>query len=146
MKLAPSAPAAGLNLGYLLRDQKRLVEAEAACRRAVKADPHFAPSWHNLADLLDDGGRLAEAVDCEQRALDADPGYADAIFNMALFLQRLRRAGGGAAAVAPLSGARPRFVLGGTRQARIEVLRNPDGECGIGLRIGREECLINSLS
>jgi len=91
MKLDPSDPAAGLNLGNLLREQRRPVEAEAAYRRAVKADPHFAPAWHNLADLLDDGGRLAEAVDCEQRALDADPGYADAIFNMALFLQRLER-------------------------------------------------------
>jgi tetratricopeptide (TPR) repeat protein len=91
MKLDPSDPAAGLNLGNLLRQQRRLVEAEAAYRWAVKADPRFAPAWHNLADLLDDGGRLAEAVDCEQRALDADPGYADAIFNMALFLQRLER-------------------------------------------------------
>jgi tetratricopeptide (TPR) repeat protein len=93
MKLDPSDPAAGLNLGNLLRAQRRVVEAEAAYRWAVKADPRFAPAWHNLADLLDDGGRLAEAVDCEQRALDADPGYADAIFNMALFLQRLERHG-----------------------------------------------------
>ncbi len=91
MKLDPGDPAAGLNLGNLLREQKRMVEAEAAYRFAVKADPHFAPAWHNLADLLDDGGRLAEAVDCERRALDADPGYADAVFNMALFLQRLER-------------------------------------------------------
>ncbi|HWF95245.1 MAG TPA: tetratricopeptide repeat protein [Xanthobacteraceae bacterium] len=91
MKLDPSDPAAGLNLGNLLREQKRTVEAEAAYRRAVKADPHFAPAWHNLADLLDDGGRLPEAIDCERRALDADPGYADAVFNMALFLQRLER-------------------------------------------------------
>jgi tetratricopeptide (TPR) repeat protein len=91
MKLDPSDPAAGLNLGNLLREQRRMVEAEAAYRFAVKADPHFAPAWHNLADLLDDGGRLPEAVDCERRALDADPGYADAVFNMALFLQRLER-------------------------------------------------------
>jgi tetratricopeptide (TPR) repeat protein len=91
MKLDPSDPAAGLNLGNLLREQHRLVEAEAAYRCAVKADPHFAPAWHNLADLLDDNGRLAEAVDCEKRALDADPNYVDAIFNMALFLQRLER-------------------------------------------------------
>ena len=91
MKLDPSDPAAGLNLGNLLRDQRRLVEAEAAYRWAVNADPHFAPAWHNLADMLDDGGRLAEAVDCEQRALDADPSYIDAVFNMALFLQRLER-------------------------------------------------------
>ena len=91
MKLDPSDPAAGLNLGNLLREQRRLVEAEAAYRWAVKADPRFAPAWHNLADMLDDGGRLAEAVDCEQRALDADPDYLDAIFNMALFQQRLER-------------------------------------------------------
>ena len=88
MKLDPSDPAAGLNLGNLLRDARRSVEAEAAYRWAVRADPKFAPAWHNLADLLDERGRLAEAVDCEKRALDANPHYADAMFNMALFLQR----------------------------------------------------------
>jgi tetratricopeptide (TPR) repeat protein len=91
MQLDPSDPVAGLNLGNLLRDQKRTVEAEAAYRWAVKTDPHFAPAWHNLADLLDEAGRLFEAVGCEKRALDADPRYADAMFNMALFLQRLER-------------------------------------------------------
>lgn len=65
------------------------MEAEAAYRWAVKADPNFAPAWHNLADLLDEKGRLAEAVDCQKRALDADPHYVDAMFNLALFLQRL---------------------------------------------------------
>jgi tetratricopeptide (TPR) repeat protein len=89
MKLDPKDPAAGLNLGNLLRNEQCTVEAEAAFRWAVKADPHFAPAWHNLADLLDEGGRLAEAADCERRALDADPEYADAMFNMALYLQRL---------------------------------------------------------
>jgi len=88
MKLDPNDPAAGLNLGNLLRDARRSVEAEAAYRWAVKADPKFAPAWHNLGDLLDERGRLAEAVDCEKRALDADPHYADGMFNMALFLQR----------------------------------------------------------
>jgi tetratricopeptide (TPR) repeat protein len=91
MKLDPSDPAPGLNLGNLLREQRRPVEAEAAYRWAVKTDPRFAPAWHNLADMLEEAGRLAEAVDCEQRALDADPKYADAVFNMALFLQRLER-------------------------------------------------------
>jgi tetratricopeptide (TPR) repeat protein len=65
------------------------VEAEAAYRWAVKADPNFSPAWHNLADLLDESGQLTEAVDCEKRALTADPQYADAMFNLALFLQRL---------------------------------------------------------
>ena len=84
MKLDPNDPAAGLNLGNLLRVQQRTVEAEAAYRWAVKADPNFPPAWHNLADLLDERGRLSEAVDCQKRALDADPQYADAMFNMAL--------------------------------------------------------------
>jgi tetratricopeptide (TPR) repeat protein len=89
MKLDPNDPAAGLNLGNLLRVQQRMVEAEAAYRWAVRVDPKFAPAWHNLADLLDERDRLAEAVDCQKRALDADPNYADAMFNLALFLQRL---------------------------------------------------------
>jgi tetratricopeptide (TPR) repeat protein len=89
MNLDPNDPAAGLNLGNLLRVQSRMVEAEAAYRWAVKADPNFAPAWHNLADLLDEKGGLAEAVDCARHALSADPQYADAMFNLALFLQRL---------------------------------------------------------
>jgi tetratricopeptide (TPR) repeat protein len=89
MKLDPKDPAAGLNLGNLLRTEQRTVEAEAAFRWAVDTDPNFAPAWHNLADLLDETGRLVEAVDCQNRALTADPEYADAMFNMALYLQRL---------------------------------------------------------
>src|SRR6195256_6808006 len=82
MNLNPYDPAAGLNLGNLLRVSSAWLEAEAAHRWA-------APAWHNLADLLDESGRLTEAVDCERRALTADPQYADAMFNLALFLQRL---------------------------------------------------------
>ena len=89
MKLDPNDPAAGFNLGNLLRIQNRTVEAEAAYRWAVKAGPNFALAWHNLADLLEESGRLTEAVDCERRALTADCRYADAAFNLALFLQRL---------------------------------------------------------
>jgi len=56
MNLDPLDPAPGLNLGNLLRVQHRTVEAEAAYRWAVKADPNFPPAWHNLADLLDESG------------------------------------------------------------------------------------------
>jgi tetratricopeptide (TPR) repeat protein len=91
MKLDPSEPAAGLNLGNLLRGQKRTVEAEAAYRSAVKADARFAYAWYNLADMLDEAGRPAEAVEALKRALDADPRYADAMFNLALLLQRQER-------------------------------------------------------
>jgi tetratricopeptide (TPR) repeat protein len=89
INLDPKDPAAGFNLGNLLRDARRMVEAEAAYRQAAKANPNFAPAWHNLADLLDESGRLTEAVDYQRRALDADPQYGDAMFNMALLLQRV---------------------------------------------------------
>ena len=65
------------------------MEAEAAYRWALKANPTFAPAWHNLADLLDERGRLGEAVDCQKRPLEADPQYTDDMFNLALFLQRV---------------------------------------------------------
>jgi len=89
MRMDPTDPAAGHNLGNVLRAQNRSVEAEAAYRSAVQADPGFAPAWHNLADLLDEKGRLSEAVECQRRALAADPNYTDAMFNLALFLQRV---------------------------------------------------------
>ena len=44
MKLDPNDPAAGFNLGNLLRGQQRIVEAEAAYRWAVKVDPRYAPA------------------------------------------------------------------------------------------------------
>ena len=69
----------------------RNLEAEAAYRAAIKADPGFASAWYNLADMLDDQRRTKEAIDCLKRALDADPAYVDAMFNIGLLLQRLER-------------------------------------------------------
>jgi tetratricopeptide (TPR) repeat protein len=69
----------------------RSLEAEAAYRTAVKADPRFAQAWYNLADLLDVQRRTKEAIACLDRALEADPGCADAMFNMALLLQGIER-------------------------------------------------------
>jgi Flp pilus assembly protein TadD len=53
MNLDPNDPAPGLNLGNLLRVQHRTVEAEAAYRWAVKADPNFPPAWHSPCGVLE---------------------------------------------------------------------------------------------
>ena len=137
MKLDPNDPAAGLNLGNLLRVQQRMVEAEAAYRWAVRADPKFAPAWHNLADLLDERGRLAEAVDCQKRALDADPQYADAMFNLALVPAAPWQARRSGDLVETISRTRPHVAMGRARETRVEILRNADGKHGIdGRRAG----------
>ena len=134
MKLDPNDPAAGLNLGNLLREEWRMVEAEAAYRWAVKVDPKFAPAWHNLADLLDEIGRLPEAVDCQKRALDVDPRYVDAMFNMALFLQRLGNYAEAATWWTQYLEHDRTSTWARTRETRTEILRNADGKCDIECR------------
>jgi len=84
VKFAP----APFNLGNMLRSNGRRVEAEAALRAAMRADPMFAEAWYNLSDLLDEQGRSEAAIDCLRKALRAAPAYIDAIFNLALLLQR----------------------------------------------------------
>ena len=106
----------------MLRASGRNLEAEAAYRAAVKADPTFAQAWYNLADVLDDQQRAGEAIACLERALEADPAYADAMFNLALLLQRLDRHG--EAAVWWRRYLRPRrhLAMGGAGEAGIEIL------------------------
>jgi tetratricopeptide (TPR) repeat protein len=84
MKIDPADPVAPLNLGNVLLSSGRNLEAEAAYRAAVRADPNFALGWYNLADVLDDQRRINEAIECLERALGADPTYADAMFTGAL--------------------------------------------------------------
>ena len=88
MKSDPTDAAAPFNLGNLLREFARNVEAEAALQAATRADPTFAEAWYNLSDLLDQQGRLEAAIECLRKAVQIVPDYADAIFNIALLLQR----------------------------------------------------------
>ncbi len=48
MKLDLNDPPPGLNLGNLLPDAWRTVEAEAAYQWDVAADPNSSPAWHKL--------------------------------------------------------------------------------------------------
>ncbi len=137
MKLDPNDPAAGLNLGNLLRVQQRTVEAEAAYRWAVTADPNFAPAWHNLADLLDERGRLSEAVDCQKRALDADPRLRRCHVQHGVVPSAPWQARRSSDLVETISRTRPHVVMGRARETCVEILRNADGKHGIdGRRAG----------
>ncbi|HVS03954.1 MAG TPA: tetratricopeptide repeat protein [Thermoanaerobaculia bacterium] len=72
-----------------------LVDAMAAQRALVAAEPYSAPVHNDLGNLLLLAGEPVAAKDAYQRALELDPDLASAHFNLALLLQQqgaLRRA------------------------------------------------------
>ena len=69
-------PAAGL--GEALRQTGRLVEAEAATRRALLiSEGTHGDTWATLALILDGQGRTADAREALDKALAVDPRLAD---------------------------------------------------------------------
>lgn len=68
----------------------RLGQAETLMRRAVDADPTFAPALNNLGVILMERGETAEAVQIFRRAFATDNGNSDQIRdNLRLALARL---------------------------------------------------------
>ena len=79
------------NLGYLLLQQDRLDEAEAALRRALETRPGYAQAYCNLAAVLGKQERLEEAAVCCLKAIAAEPNYAEAHNNLGYVLQKQGR-------------------------------------------------------
>ncbi len=73
-------------LGDVLTRLGFLMEAEAACRRAVALQDGYAAAHHNLGSALLQAGKLAEAEAAYQRALALDPRLAEAHGNMGVLL------------------------------------------------------------
>jgi Flp pilus assembly protein TadD len=68
----------------------RLGQAERLMRRAVAADPTFAPALNNLGVILMERGKNAEAAEVFRRAFATDSGNSDEIRdNLRLALARL---------------------------------------------------------
>lgn len=71
------------NLGVTYERLGRLAEAEAACRRAIAANPSYAPGHNNLGAVLAAAGRVDEALAAHHAALAANPAFARAYVNLA---------------------------------------------------------------
>ncbi len=73
--LQPTNPVAWSALAQVLADRD---DAERACRRALDADPAFAPALYRLADLLRDKGDHAGCLACCDALVAATPAAAEA--------------------------------------------------------------------
>jgi Flp pilus assembly protein TadD len=80
------------NLGNVLQDRSRYVDAVECYQQAIRLCPHFAEAWNNLGAALGSLARLEDACRAFRQALRIDPGYADAHYNLADTLDLLGRA------------------------------------------------------
>ena len=80
-----------IDRGYDLHEARRLAEAEAVYREALKVHGEDPLLLYNLGVLLEDLDRKAEAAQCYETALRADPRMADCHYNLALLCEALER-------------------------------------------------------
>lgn len=91
LEIDPAMADACLNLGRLLHEAGRTVEAEAHYRRALESRPDDATALFNLGVALQDLGRPAEAAEVYEMALENEPSLADAHYNLAVVYEDLGR-------------------------------------------------------
>jgi tetratricopeptide (TPR) repeat protein len=83
----PALVKARLNLGGLLHEAGRHMEAERVYRAAIEADGSDAVLYYNLGVLLEDMNRKSDALDNYRAALRRDPDLADCHYNLALLCE-----------------------------------------------------------
>lgn len=81
--------AAYVNLGAMLCEQQRCLEAVALYDEALVHCGDTPLVHFNRGTALEDSGRPALAVDAYRRALELDPGLADAHYNLGVLMERL---------------------------------------------------------
>ena len=87
----PAHLEARINLGRLLHNLGRLVQAEGVYREAIGACGNDALLLFNYGVLLDDMKRKGEALEAYEEALRIDPAFADCCYNLALLCEELGR-------------------------------------------------------
>jgi tetratricopeptide (TPR) repeat protein len=80
-----------IDRGYELHEARRLPQAEAVYREALKVHGDEPLLLFNLGVLLQDLERKAEAAECYEAALRRDPRMADCHYNLALLCEALER-------------------------------------------------------
>ncbi len=79
------------NLGNILQGQRRLDEAVASYRQAVRIDPAHAWAHNNLGIALKELSQFQEAADCFRQAIAVKPRYVDSHYNLGVCLMESGR-------------------------------------------------------
>ena len=84
----PHHADAHINLGRLLHQAGRLLEAEAHYVAALVARPTDVLATFNLAVVLEDLGRLDDAIARYRETIELDPAHVDAYFNLSRLYEK----------------------------------------------------------
>lgn len=84
---APTNASVNFNLGLLLAEEQRPLEAEAALRLALKSDPQLAAAAYNLGVLVA-AHSLSESVEFMRRAVALDPDDERYVYTLAFYLRQ----------------------------------------------------------
>jgi tetratricopeptide (TPR) repeat protein len=87
----PAFLDAQINMGWLLHEAGRYVEAERVYRDAIKACGSDSTVLYNLGVLLDDMDRTNAATEAYEAALRGNPNLADCHYNLALLCEDLKK-------------------------------------------------------
>ncbi len=71
-----------INLGHLLREQKRYDEAIEVLEQAIATEPGHAGAYANLGTTIRDTGRYDEAIPILERSIELNPQSAEAHNNL----------------------------------------------------------------
>ncbi len=80
-----------LSLGYLLSEQRRTDQAEAAYREAIRIDPAYVLAYYDLAILMKATNRLKKAEEAYNQALRINSDFVPARYNLANLLRDMGR-------------------------------------------------------
>ena len=89
LTLDPRHADAHVNLGRLLHEEGRTVEAATHYLQALRYDAGHTTAAFNLGVAMEDLGRTSEAMKAYQQCIAADPAFADAHFNLAALLEKI---------------------------------------------------------
>jgi tetratricopeptide (TPR) repeat protein len=98
------------------------MEAAAALRRAIAADPNDESAWRLLGGALASGGDAQGAVQAFQRSVEINPGSAKNQYNLAVALQSIGRLVEARSAVAQALALDPNYQQAQVRQQEINGL------------------------
>ena len=69
------------NYGVILKNHRKLQEAEISIRKAIEINPTFAEAHSNLGNILRNLGNLQEAELSTRKAIEIKPDFANAHYN-----------------------------------------------------------------